>query len=262
MLPVSHADPQRAVAGTAMPAAPDRSTGASAFARVIPRNQFAAPCVPAPVAVPPASTGTSDLLASLRHRCATDGAPATITRCLRDAAAMQPVHRAVLLQRLSLALADDRRPGSPVNVLCDARSDAVLSYLLQEPEVPPAYETYHASLAALYMVVSESGGALPGVYGFLQQSTACAAVLATARTANAIRQALSGWLQWQWSAVAAFERDPLMRSQPGDLRMAAVHNGYALNEPTAINAAVLAALEPPVASAATTPSASAAQRDQ
>ena len=175
---------------------------------------------------------------------------------------MQPAHRAVLLQRLCLALADDRRSESPVNALCDARSDAVLSYQLRQPAVPAAYADYRTALTALYMAISEEGIVLPGIYGFLQQSTACAAALATARTADSIRQALSEWVQWQWAAIAAFERGPLMRSRPDELPTQAVRLDYALDEPTAINAAVLAALEPPAATAASTPPSSTPQCDQ
>lgn len=259
MLPVAHVDPQRSGAAIANPPAFSGTPSAtSAFTRVVPRN------VPATAASTSPATGIG-LLDSLRLRCMQQGAPATIDECLRIAPKQRSdMHRAVLLQRLTLALSDDRRidsPAGPVNL----RADACDTYRLAAPSLPPRYADYQTALTRLHQAILACKVVLPGSYGFLQQSIACESVLRTAVNADQVRCALSGWLNWQWAALAAYPADPQLHALAGQDPLRPTYLAYALDEDSALCADVRLALlsEPRPPSPARDPvPGSTAQRDQ
>lgn len=230
----------------------------SAFAQVEPRNAPASTASTGPA-------GSSSLLDSLRLRCMQRGAPATIDRCLQITS-QQPcaTHRALLLQRLTLALADDRRidsPAGPVN----PRADACNTYRLAALPEPPSYAGYQTALTRLHEAVRACKVVLPGTYGFLQRSIACESALRTAVNADQVRRALSGWLNWQWGALAAYTSDPNLRALVGHTPLRPTHLAYALDDDSAlcteVRLALLAAPAPPAAAGDPAPG-STPQRDQ
>ena len=223
------------------------SAAPSAFVRVVPRNRMGSAPVRLPAPIKVVTAQPSDLLPLLRLRCAQEGVPAVVADCVQRAQRVPKIQRALLLQRLTLALADDTRAVSPSVVSADLRDDACGTYRLSPPPLRASYAEYQHALNSLYLAIGRCGIVLAGTYGFIQQSVACAAALRTATSPEQTRRALSGWLNWQWSAVAAFGRDPLLRGQPGLDPLGAVVAGYALEAPSLHRDAVRAALQDVVA---------------
>lgn len=269
-LPISSAISALVPISTGRLATSESNPAPSAFARMIPCNAPALPPVATPVHATISEPQPSMSLMELRRRCASEGIPAVVEDCLRVtlvkdglgvAAPLPPRTRAVLLQQLFLSLADDRTKGSPIGV--DPRADACRSYQLDQTELPPigprprgddcrAYQAgqeippnflpYHKALLDLSTALATHKDVLPGTYGFLQQSARCKDKLESAETAEDVRSALSGWMNWQWSALPAFDVDPLMRARSGDGALAAVSVAYGLDNNTRDGANILAAL--------------------
>lgn len=257
-MPISPSSSPHPALPIAPPATVTDAPRRSAFAQVEPRNAPASAASTGPA-------GSISLFYELRLRCMQRGAPATIDRCLQITS-QQPcaTHRAVLLQRLTLALADDRRidsPAGPVNL----RADACDTYRLAVPSQPPSYAGYQTALIRLHEAVRACKVVMPGTYGFLQQSIACESALRTAVNADQVRRALSGWLNWQWAALAAYASDPNLRALVGDTPLRPTHLAYALDDESALCPDVRVALltAPAPAAAAGDPApGSTPQRDQ
>lgn len=203
----------------AAPVLPTTAPARSAFEAVVPRN---APGSSAPAATVVPSVLNLSLAESIRRgialpdvlrlQCLRHGAPATIDHCLQRAPRLPPEHRAMMLQRLTLALADDRRPGSPCGPV-DPQADACDTYCLAAARMPPSYRDYQVALPKLHDAIVGCRIVRPGTYGFLRQSVACQSALAVAINAAEVRTALSGWLNWQWAAPSAFATDPQLRAR-------------------------------------------------
>lgn len=188
----------------------------------------------------------------LRYQCLSRGAPATIEHCLERVPRLTPQEQAVMLQRLTLALSDDHRPGSPCGPV-DLRADACDTYCLAAAQMPPSYRDYRNALPKLHDAVVACGIVQPGTYGFLRQSAACQSALAAAVTAAEVRSALSGWLNWQWAAPAAFATDPKLRARAGDDPLQPTRIAFALDQDSLLGMDVMLELRA---------ARSAAQRDQ
>lgn len=246
-------------APSAAPHQPATTPARSTFEAVAPRNAPAT-ARPAATTVPDTFNPTladgfrerSALPDVLRYQCLSRGAPATIDHCLERAPRLTLEHRAVMLQRLTLALSDDRRPGSPCGPV-DLRADACDTYCLTVPQVPPSYRDYQIALPKLHDAVLACGIVQPGTYGFLRQSAACRSALAAAVTAAEIRSALSGWLNWQWAAPAAYATDPQLRARTGDEHLQPTRIAFALDQDSLLSMDVMLELRA---------ARSAAQRNQ
>ncbi|GAB3047320.1 hypothetical protein GCM10027214_06580 [Stenotrophomonas tumulicola] len=194
-------------------------------------------------AAPAAASAPVSLLDGMRRRVAQNGVPRTVALCLRAKSAHSTLQHAILCQRLTLALADDRTPSSPLHPLATAQSDACHVYRGIRPLTPAAFLTYHDALRQLRRGIAEAGTTLAGTYGFMQQSAACERALQRARSPEDTRAALSAWLNWQWSALPAMQVDPLMRAPQGEEPFGPLRCAYALDEPTFHRDAIVAALE-------------------
>lgn len=131
------------------------------------------------------------------------GAPETISFCLAKGSRLASAERAVMLRSLSFVLQDD--------ALLD-QVDAASTYGLVGGMPAMDLQAYRTAMGALHEAICQCHHTLPGTYGFLQQSVQCASRYDQARDIYTQRQAINGWLHWQWAALAAFRCDPLLHA--------------------------------------------------
>ncbi len=129
------------------------------------------------------------------------GAPETISFCLAKGSLLAPAERAVMLCCLTWVLQEE-------STLVQA--DAMRSYGVVDRAPAVDLHAYRTALGALHEAICECYHTLPGTYGFVQQSVQCASRYDQARDAATRREAINGWLHWQWAALAAVRCDPLM----------------------------------------------------
>lgn len=129
------------------------------------------------------------------------GAPETISFCLARGSRLASAERAVMLRSLSFVLHDDARLD---------QADAASTYGLVDGLPAIDLQAYRTAMGALHEAICQCHHALPGTQGFLQQSMQCASRYDQALDVHTQRQAINGWLHWQWAALAAFRCDPLL----------------------------------------------------
>ena len=105
------------------------------------------------------------------------------------------------LRSLSFVLHDDARLD---------QADAASTYGLVDGMPAMDLQAYRTAMGALHEAICRCHHALPGTQGFLQQSMQCASRYDQALDVHTQRQAINGWLHWQWAALAAFRCDPLL----------------------------------------------------
>lgn len=180
------------------------------------------------------------LLATLRTDCAEKGIPATVALWLPRASAFPPEQRAVLLQRLILALPDDCTLASPQHALPGAAGASEVAREVADAvyrgdpylKAPAHYPEYRQALTCISDAIAGCGCVMPGSYGFIRQSRAARQMLVGNLGAERLRTILCGWINWQWAALSAVHADPLMMDAAGPDRARPLCLAYALDDPS------------------------------
>lgn len=186
--------------------------------------------VPRLLKLAPSETG-SDLIASLRRRCAEVGAPQLIDAGLAFIRTLSPQEAAVFLRATCLALADDTRLGA---ALAAERGHASA----RAPDAPatpltPLLQEYVVSLTGLLRAMAANGTAMSGTYGFTTFAAFCLERIRTAPTHHVATTVVNEWLHWQRGARQAISgTDTLMWPVSGEDPLGPVGFAFALHEPT------------------------------
>jgi len=197
--------------------------------------------LPATLRAPPALMPLpSCLLTTMRSDCSGKGIPATVALWLPRTSAFSREQRAVVLQRLFLALPDDCTLASPQHALPSAAGASDVACAAADavyrgcPDMaaPSYFAHYEQALASIADAITACGCIMPGAYGFIRQSHAARQLLAGNIGAQHRRTILCGWINWQWAALSAIHVDPLMMDAAGPDRTRPLCLAYALDEPS------------------------------
>jgi len=169
------------------------------------------------------------LLEGLREAVKCDNAPPTIRACMNKCQTLSGEQKAVMYQKMALALADD-----PCADLGTAQHSLSNPHELNE---------YYATLAHLAGALKDVSASyqLPGIYGFLMLATSLQSCPYIEQDAGAKRGAVVSMLNWQAEAVSALSLNaPELRPDPqrdADA-LQPIKLAYGLEEPTK-NAAII-----------------------